>query len=68
MIQIEEYYLDVAEEAKAFYNKLLVHWGDLILSKDEREMPHNEALLLSQKITGNFASQVMWKGLDIHNQ
>ena len=68
MIWIEEYYLDTAEEVKAFYNKLLVHWGDLILSKDERDMPHNETLLLAQKITGNFASQVMWKGLDIHNQ
>ena len=67
MIRIEKYYLDRAEEAKAFYNKLLVHWGDLILSKDERETPHNEALLLAQKMTGNFASQVRRKGWDIHN-
>ncbi|KAF8333215.1 uncharacterized protein EI90DRAFT_3015629 [Cantharellus anzutake] len=49
---------DQAEEAKAFYDKILVHCGDLVLSKDEREAQPNEGLYLLQKITGKYAAQV----------
>ncbi|KAF8330059.1 uncharacterized protein EI90DRAFT_3016987 [Cantharellus anzutake] len=57
-LEIEEKYPDRADEAKAFYDKVLVHYGDIILSKDERETQPNESLHLLQKMTGQYAAQV----------
>ncbi|KAF8324674.1 uncharacterized protein EI90DRAFT_3129608 [Cantharellus anzutake] len=57
-LEIEEKYPDRADEAKAFYDKVLVHYGDIILSKDERETQPNESLHLLQKMTGKYAAQV----------
>ncbi|KAF8322313.1 uncharacterized protein EI90DRAFT_3131114 [Cantharellus anzutake] len=55
---IDRKYPDQAEEAKAFYDKILIHCGDLVLSKDEREAQPNEGLYLLQKITGKYAAQL----------
>ncbi|KAF8318041.1 uncharacterized protein EI90DRAFT_3133535 [Cantharellus anzutake] len=57
-LEIEEKYPDRADEVKAFYDKVLVHYGDIILSKDERETQPNESLHLLQKMTGKYAAQV----------
>ncbi|KAF8325442.1 uncharacterized protein EI90DRAFT_3128806 [Cantharellus anzutake] len=55
---IDRKYPDQAEEAKVFYDKILIHCGDLVLSKDEREAQPNEGLYLLQKITGKYAAQL----------
>jgi hypothetical protein len=57
-LEIEKKYPDRVDEAKAFYDKILIHCGDIILSKDERESQANESLHLLQKITGKYAAQV----------
>jgi hypothetical protein len=58
---IEKKYPDQAEDAKAFYDKILIHCGDLVLSKDEREAQPNKGLYLLQKITGKYAAQVWYR-------
>ncbi|KAF8337548.1 uncharacterized protein EI90DRAFT_3013741 [Cantharellus anzutake] len=55
---IDRKYPDQAEEAKAFYDKILIHCRDLVLSKDEREAQPNEGLYLLQKITRKYAAQL----------
>ncbi|KAF8332860.1 uncharacterized protein EI90DRAFT_3122639 [Cantharellus anzutake] len=57
-LEIKEKYPDRVDEAKAFYDKVLMHYGDIILSKDERETQPNESLHLLQKMTGKYAAQV----------
>ncbi|KAF8325663.1 uncharacterized protein EI90DRAFT_3018996 [Cantharellus anzutake] len=42
-LEIEEKYPDRADEAKAFYDKVLMHYGDIILSK--RETQPNESVI-----------------------
>ncbi|KAF8335366.1 uncharacterized protein EI90DRAFT_3120414 [Cantharellus anzutake] len=55
---IDRKYPDQAEEAKAFYDKILIHCRDLVLLKDEREAQPNEGLYLLQKIMGKYAAQL----------
>ncbi|KAF8320222.1 uncharacterized protein EI90DRAFT_3292924 [Cantharellus anzutake] len=56
-LKIEEKYPERANEAKAFYDKLLVHYGDAILPKDERERRSEKGFYLLQKLTGRYAAQ-----------
>ncbi|KAF8311914.1 uncharacterized protein EI90DRAFT_3295001, partial [Cantharellus anzutake] len=56
-LKIEEKYPERANEAKAFYDKLLVHYGDAILPKDERETRSEKGFYLLQKLTGRYAAQ-----------
>ncbi|KAF8329586.1 uncharacterized protein EI90DRAFT_3290251 [Cantharellus anzutake] len=50
---VEKHYPDCTAEANAFYEKVLIHCGDIVLSKDERDAKPNEGLYLLQKVTGN---------------
>ncbi|KAF8313918.1 uncharacterized protein EI90DRAFT_3179517 [Cantharellus anzutake] len=55
---VEKHYPDCAAEANAFYEKVLIHCGDIVLSKDERDAKPNEGLYLLQKVTGKYAAQL----------
>ncbi|KAF8317522.1 uncharacterized protein EI90DRAFT_3293507 [Cantharellus anzutake] len=56
-LKIEEKYPERANEVKAFYDKLLMHYGDAILPKDERETRPEKGFYLLQKLTGRYAAQ-----------
>ncbi|KAF8313030.1 uncharacterized protein EI90DRAFT_3294597 [Cantharellus anzutake] len=55
---VEKHYPDCAAEVNAFYEKVLIHCGDIVLSKDERDAKPNEGLYLLQKVTGKYAAQL----------
>ncbi|KAF8332292.1 uncharacterized protein EI90DRAFT_3289032 [Cantharellus anzutake] len=55
---VEKHYPDCTAEVNAFYEKVLIHCGDIVLSKDERDAKPNEGLYLLQKVTGKYAAQL----------
>ena len=58
MEEVEKFYPDQSKEAKAWFKRMLVHYNDVVLPKDDRGEDRNEALVLLQRMTGAFAAQV----------
>ncbi|KAF8342168.1 uncharacterized protein EI90DRAFT_3116083 [Cantharellus anzutake] len=57
---VEKHYPNCMAEANAFYEKALIHCGDIVLSKDERDAKPNKGLYLLQNVISITTPPTFW--------
>ena len=61
--QLENDFCDDSNAAHLLYDKLLVHYADMMASKEEEKKGHANALCVVQQLTGQYVSQVHWEDI-----
>ena len=61
--QLENDFGDDSDAACLLYDKLLVHYAEMMASKEEEKKGHANALHVVQQLTGRYASQVGWEDI-----
>ena len=56
--ELDEAFGEDSDTARSLYDKLLVHYANMLLTKEDKEKGHADALSAVQQLMGRYADQV----------